>query len=133
MLTEQQNRRINEIIAYAERNYKLCPITQGKSLVARLHEQFYDGAESSYLIQRAVGRMARIKKESEAFDPTVEYPGRRLIRVGRFDKHRGLLIGENGQKSFWPTKKRSWNSAFLELKQVLRSCKGKFRVVIDIN
>ena len=64
-LTKSQDKRINEIIAYSEKHYGLCPITQGKNLVAKLHDKFYNGTESSYLIQRAVGRMAKIKKESE--------------------------------------------------------------------
>jgi len=89
-----------------------------------------DTDEMYYLVKRAVGRMMRSYKKDNAFDPTVQRSYRtRRIRIGEFDKHRGLKVSElryHKKKQrwvwvakWWPTKKRTWDSAFLELKMIL--------------
>lgn len=124
-LTPDQDQMIEAMIRHAS-TLKLSSVNDGSRLFHYILNKYDDGHKDTFhLAKRAVGRMQSSFKKLHAFDPTVQRTGGiRRIRIGEFDKHRGLKVSEQRYHKkmekwvwipkYWPTKKRIWNSAFLE-------------------
>lgn len=142
-LTPEQNQLVDEMALFGE-SLGLDPITHQNEIADRILHKWNDkGLDAIYWARRAAGRLARRYKKDNAFDPmTTRASGIRRIRVGPFNKNRGLVVSElryHSQKKKWvwakkyyPTHKRSWDSAFLELKDALRKGSSEFVIIIVI-